>query len=209
MARPGLVDPRPLHGAGAVAFDAAGQRLAWAAGHEVRRYALDDGSEPQRLAIGHQVVDLGYAPDGVLWVIADVPQRWRDGVLQCRAGQVEAERLLAVDAEGAVVTAYMHSDGVGMLRRQVWLDSQCGVVEESLAPVPAGVTDAGADPGAPLGRDSLRIVNPEPTELAVRLEQVQLPSGAGVERAVQVSTDGRWWVLDGAQGRTLWRLERP
>lgn len=207
-ARPGLVDPRPLHGAGAVAFDPAGPRLAWAAGHEVRRYALDDGSEQPRLAIGHPVVDLGYAPDGALWVIADVPQLWRDGVLQCRAEQVEAERLLAADAEGAVVTGYMHSDGVGMLRRQVWLDSRCGLVEESLAPVPAGVTDAAADPGAPLGRAGLRIAQPEPADLAARLQQVQLPAGAGVERAVQVSADGQWWVLDGAQGRTLWRLDR-
>lgn len=208
-ARPGLVDPRPLHGAGAVAFDPAGRRLAWAAGHEVRRYALDDGSEQSRLAIGHQVVDLGYAPDGALWVVADVPQRWRDGVLQCRAAEVEAERLLAVDAEGAVVTAYLHSDGVGMLRRQIWLDPECGLVEERIGPVPAGVSDAGADPGAPLGRERLRIVRPEPTELAARLEQVQLPAGTGMKQAVQVSADGQWWVLEGAQGRTLWRLDRP
>jgi hypothetical protein len=208
-ALPGLVDPRPLHGAGAVAFDPTRPQLAWAAGHEVRRYALDDGSERPRMAIGSQVADLGYAPDGALWVVANEPQLWRDGALLCRASGVDGDRLLAVDAEGAVVTTYSHSDGVGMLRRQVWLDPQCGVVEDELEPVPAGVTSPDADPGAPLRRESLQVLRPGPADLEARLSQVQLPAGAGVKNAVRVSPDGRWWILEGVQGRTLWRLDRP
>ena len=49
----------------------------------------------------------------------------------------------------------------------------------------------------------------EYAELGARLAQVQLPAGAGVEQAVAVSPDGRWWVLAGVQGRTLWRREQP
>jgi len=207
--RPQLVDPRPLQGAGAVAFDPTAPRLAWAAGHELRRYVLDTGAEEQRLAIGHQVVDLGFAPDGALWVIADVPQLWRDGVRVCRADTVEADGLLAADAGGAVVAAYTHSDGVGMLRRQLRLDTQCDVIGERVDPVPAGVTDPGSDPGEGLGRSALRNARPGPADLAARLSEVRLPAGAGVKQAVQISPDGRWWVLEGAQGRTLWRLDRP
>lgn len=204
---PHLVDPRPLPGAGAVAFGPEQDWIAWAAGEEVRVLALGDraGAGERRVPVGSLVADLGVAPDGALWVIADVPQLWRDGAPACRAEGVEADRLLAVDGEGAVVAAYSHSDGTGMLRQQVWLDAQCDVVDERIAPLPAGVADAQSDPGAPLGRATLRALHPDPTELAQRLSAVRLPAGAGVELAVRVSDDGRWWVLDGAQGRTLWR----
>ena len=208
-AMPDLVDPRPLQGAGAVAFDPAHPRLAWAAGEEVRLFDLDDGDDARRLAIGNWVGDIGFAPDGALWVIAGAPQLWRDGALACRADGVEADRLFAIDDAGAVVAGYTHSDGVGMLRRQVWLDAQCGIVDENLAPMPEGITDSESDPGAPLGRATLQPVHSAAAELAERLSGVHLPAGAGVEQAVAVSPDGRWWVLEGAQGRTLWRRERP
>lgn len=204
-----LVDPRPLQGAGAVAFHPAQPTLAWAAGEEVRLRALDRDAGETRLPVGSWVSDLGFSPDGALWVIADVPQLWRDGARACSAQDVEADRLLAVDDAGAVVAAYSHSDGVGMLRRQVWLDRQCAVVEESIERLPAGVTDAHSDRGAPLGRASLQPLRPEQDDLAARLASVGLPAGAGVKQAVLVSPDRRWWVLDGAQGRTLWRLDPP
>lgn len=206
-AGPHLVDPRPLAAAGAVAFHPAQDWIAWAAGQEVRMLRLEGGGNAgeRRIPVGSPVVDLGVAPDGALWVIADVPQLWRDGAPVCRAEGVEADRLLAVDGQGAVVTAYSHSDGTGMLRQQFWLDAQCGVVDERIGPLPDGVADAESDPGAPLGRGTLRPLHPDRHELARRLSAVRLPAGAGVERAVLVSADGRWWVLDGAQGRTLWR----
>jgi len=206
---PDLVDPRPLQGAGAVAFDPARPRLAWAAGEEVRLSDLDNDGEARRLAIGSWVGDVGFAPDGAIWVIADAPQLWRDGALACRAEGVEADRLFAIDDAGAVVAGYTHSDGVGILRRQVWLDAQCGIVDENLAPMPEGITDSESDPGAPFGRATLQPVHPAAADLAERLSGVHLPAGAGVEQAVAVSPDGRWWVLEGAQGRTLWRRERP
>lgn len=204
-----LVDPRPLQGAGAVAFDPARPRLAWAAGEEVRLFDLGDGDDARRLGIGSWVGDVGFAPDGAVWVVAGAPQLWRAGERVCSAEGVEADRLFAIDDAGAVVAGYMHSDGVGMLRRQVWLDAQCGVVDEDLAPMPEGIVDSESDPGAPLGRATLRPTHPDPAELAERLSGVQLPAGAGVKQAVAVSPDGRWWVLEGAQGRTLWRRERP
>lgn len=207
--KPGLVDPRPLQGAGAVAFDPARPRLAWAAGEEVRVFDLAAGAEERRIAIGSWVDDVAVAPDGAVWVVAGVPQLWRDGAEACRAEGVEADRLLAVDGEGAVVAGYSHSDGVGMLRRQVWLDAQCGQAQEDTDRVADGVTDAEADPGAPLGRASLQRVHASAQALAERLSGMQLPAGAGVERAVAISSDGRWWVLEGAQGRTLWRTDRP
>ena len=204
---PHLVDPRPLHGAGAVAFDPARERVVWAAGEELRVLALDGNNRADegRARVGSAIADLGVAPDGALWVVADVPQLWRDGARVCRADGVEADRLLAVDGEGAVVTAYSHSDGVGALRRQVWLDAQCGVADERIAPLPDGVAGSASDPGAPLGRSTLRPLHQDTPALARQFSELRLPAGAGVERPVRVSDDGRWWVLEGAQGRTLWR----
>lgn len=202
-----LVDPRPLQGAGAVAFHPARSSLAWAAGEDVRIQELDAeaGAGERRIAVGDRVADLGFAPDGALWLIADVPQLWRDGAPVCRAEGLEADRLLAVDAHGAVVAAYSHSDGVGMLRRQVWIDTQCNVADEQVERLSERAADAGSDPGAPLGRATLRAQRPDAAALARLLSTMRLPAGAGVERAVLVSADRRWWVLDGAQGRTLWR----
>ena len=204
-----LIDPHPLPGAGAVAFDPAQPQLAWAAGEEVRIARLGDGTDARRMPVGAWVSDLGFAPDAALWIVAGTPQLWRDGARACSADAVEADRLLAIDAQGAVVAGYTHSDGVGMLRRQVWLGPDCAVVEARLDPVPAGVNDAEADPGAPLGRASLRRVHEPAGALAQRMAGVQLQAGAGVDRAVAVSDDGRWWVLEGAQGRTLWRIAPP
>lgn len=213
--RPTLVDPRPLPGAGAVAFDPVEARLAWAAGEEVRLHrlaAVPDaaaGAGDRRLPVGSRVSDLGFAPDGALWVVAGVPQLWRGGAPVCRATGVEADRLLAVDGEGAVVAAYRHSDGVGMLRRQVWLDARCAVAGERLDPLPPDMAGADEDPGAPLGRSSLRPPRQDAAALARQLSRLRLPAGAGVEQAVRVSPDGGWWVLEGAQGRTLWRRAQP
>ena len=195
---------RMLPGAGAVAFDPAQPRVAWAAGEDIRTLHLVRGSESKH-PVGAWVTDVGFAPDGALWVIAGDAQLWRDGAVVCRA-DVEVDRLLGIDAQGAVAAGYTHADGTGMLRHQVWLDVSCNVSSEQTDPLPAGVTDAEADPGAPLRRPSLR-----PPRMSVAGDgsgpPTDLPKGA---RPIAASADGRWWVIEDAAGRALWtRQSRP
>ena len=202
---PSIAAPlRMLPGAGAVAFDPSHPRVAWAAGEEIRTLDLVRGSE-SRHPVGSWVTDVGFAPDGALWVVAGEAQLWRDGALACRA-DVELDRLLGIDAQGAVAAGYTHADGTGMLRHQVWLDDSCNVSSEQTDPVPAGVADAEADPGAPLRRPSLR-----PPRMSVPGNgsgpSTDLPKGA---RPIAASADGRWWVIEDAAGRALWtRQSRP
>lgn len=195
---------RALPGAGAVAFDPSRPRVAWAAGEEIRILDLVRGSE-SRHAVGSWVTDLGFAPDGALWVVAGGAQLWREGTVACRT-DVELDRLLGIDAQGAVAAAYTHADGIGMLRHQVWFDGRCAVSSEQTDPLPAAVADAEADPGAPLRRASLR--PPRMVEPASGSEPfTDLPGGA---RPIASSADGRWWVIEDAAGRALWpRQSRP
>ena len=187
---------RDLPGAGAVAFDPTSPRLAWAAGNDVRILDLRSG-EQHSLAVGATVDDLGFAPDGSLWVVADQPARWRAGAPACRARGVEADRLLALDAQGAVVAGYSHSDGVGTLRRQVWLDERCSIVDESIQPLPPDVQDAESDAGEPLRRASLRPPR--------RVPPSSPPPPDGLQaRPIAASADGRWWVFDHDGVRFLW-----
>jgi hypothetical protein len=148
---------------------------------------------------------VGFAPDGALWVLAGDAQLWRDGALACRA-DVEVDRLLGIDAQGAVAAGYAHADGTGMLRHQVWLDESCALSGEQTDPVPPGVSDAEADLGAPLRRPSLR-----PPRMSVPADGSaplkDWPKGA---RPIAASADGRWWVIEDAAGRALWsRRSRP
>lgn len=186
-------DPRsgvvPLTGAGAVAFAPSGNTLAWASGRAVRLRDLASGDE-RVLDAGADVTDLGYSPDGALWVVAGQPALWRDGQRVCVAGDLDADRLLGADAQGAVVAGYQHSDGVGMLRHQAWLDTTCALVRERTDPVSRGVDSAEADPGAPLLRASL----------APRASAPAASRGAGI---VAESRDGAWQVVEGPSGRVL------
>lgn len=188
--------PRALPGAGAVSFDPTGSRLAWAAGEQVRVLDLASGAEARHDA-GAWITDLGFAPDGSLWVIAGQAQRWRDGAMACRAQGIDLDRLLAMDAEGVVAAGYSQSDGVGALRHQVWLDAQCRLDAETTDPLPTGVQDAEADRGAPLRRTSLQPSHPSPAKPA-------LPEELAGAKAVAASADGRWWVIEDAAGRRLW-----
>ena len=202
---PSIAAPlRMLPGAGAVAFDPSHPRVAWAAGEEIRMLDLAQDAE-SRHPVGAWVTDVGFAPDGALWVVAGDAQLWRDGAVACHA-DVELDRLLGIDAQGVVAAGYTHADGAGMLRHQVWLDTSCNVSSEQTDPVPAGVSDAEADPGAPLRRTSLRA-----PRMYVPADGAALPSdwpkGA---RPIAVSADGRWWVIEDAAGRALWtRQPRP
>lgn len=202
---PSIAAPlRMLPGAGAVAFDPSQPRVAWAAGEEIRMLDLAQDAE-SRHPVGAWVTDVGFAPDGALWVIAGDAQLWRDGAVACRA-DVELDRLLGIDAQGAVAAGYTHADGTGMLRRQIWLDASCNVSSEQTDPVPAGVSNAEADPGAPLRRPSLRAPRMSvPADGAAA--PTDWPKGA---RPIAVSADGRWWVIEDAAGRALWtRQSRP
>lgn len=202
---PSIAAPlRMLPGAGAVAFDPSHPRVAWAAGEEIRMLDLAQGAE-SRHPVGAWVTDVGFAPDGALWVLAGDTQLWRKGAVACRA-DVELDRLLGIDAQGAVAAGYTHADGTGMLRHQVWLDGSCKVSSEQTDPVPAGVADAEADPGAPLQRASLRAPRMDvPANGAA--PPTDWPRGA---RPIAASADGRWWVIEDAAGRALWtRQPRP
>lgn len=189
---------RELPGAGAVAFDPAAPRLAWAAGERVRVIDLDSGEEVE-YAVGAWVDDLGFASDGSLWLLAGEAEHWRDGERLCRTQALDVERLLALDAQGAVVAGYSHSDGVGMLRRQVWLDPACAVTAESTRSLPAGVDDAESDPGEPLRRDSLQAPRTLPLAAGPPLQA----------RPVAASRDGRWWVFEEGGIRSLWDAGPP
>lgn len=186
--------PRALPGAGPVSFDPTGPRLAWAAGEQVHVLDFESRTEARHDA-GAWISDLGFAPDGSLWVIAGHAQRWHAGAMACRAPGIDLDRLLAADAQGVVAAGYSQSDGVGTLRHQVWLDTQCRLDAETIDPLPAGIQDAEADPGAPLRRASLRASHPSPPPLP------EAPAGA---RAVAASADGRWWVVEDTAGRRLW-----
>lgn len=180
----------PLTGAGAVAFDPSARTLAWASGASLRMRDLASGDE-RSLAIASEVTDLGFAPDGALWVVAGQPALWRDGKAVCRVQDFDADRLLAVDAEGAVVTSYTHSDGVGMVRHQFWVDAACRVTQSRTDPMPASVDNADADPGAPLVRASLAPPR-------------QLPGSMSRKGGlVAASSDGKWQVVETPAGRVL------
>ena len=181
-----------LPGAGAVAFDGANARIAWSSGSDVRIRELASGAVTP-LAAGASVADLGYAPDGALWTVGGDVVRWQGGKPACSA-QVDADRLLGVDAQGVVVAGYGHSDGAGMLRHQAWLDNACRVTHERTDPLPANISDAETDPGAPLQRDSLHAPR-MPAETAPAL-----PAGT---RAIASTPDGRYWVIEVAGERRL------
>lgn len=180
----------PLVGAGAVAFAPSGETLAWASGSSVRLRALASGEE-HAFAAGGDVTDLGYAPDGALWIVAGTPALWRDGQRVCSAPGMQADRLLGADVQGAVVAGYQHSDGVGMLRHQAWLDLRCAVVRERTDPLPRGVDDAEADAGAPMLRTSLA-----PARRSAA-------AGTRDRGVIAQSRDGAWQVVDTASGRIL------
>ncbi len=190
---------RALPGAGAVAFDPMGARLAWAAGSEVRILDLGAGTTSALAAAGW-IDDLGFAPDGSLWTVGERVQRWQGATAVCTTEGVDADRLLAVDAQGAVVAGYARSDGVGMLRHQVWLDAACRVTGDSTQSLPAGIADAEADPGAALGRASLRAPRVSPPAASSAM------AGMPGAKAVVASADGRWLVVDVGGQRSLWKL---
>jgi hypothetical protein len=205
-----ITQARPLAGAGAVAFDAASATLAWADGEQVRLLDLA-GGEVQTIAAGAPVSDLGYSPQGDLWIVAGHVERHRGATVACRSDNVDMQRLLAVDGEGVAAAGYAYSDGIGPVRHQVWLDDACRLQRESTAPLPRETADADADSGEAPGRASLQAPRAVPSVWLRRIDGARLRLDRGPALALPstpaaVSPDGRWWVFGAPGQRTLWRL---
>lgn len=205
-----ITQARPLAGAGAVAFDAASATLAWADGEQVRVLDLA-GGEVHMIAVGATVSDLGYSPQGDLWIVAGRVERHRGATVACRNGNIDMQRLLGVDGEGVAAAGYAYSDGVGPIRHQVWLDDACHLQRESTAPLPHGISDTDADPGEAPGRASLQAPRGVPPAWLRRIDGAHLRLDRGPALALPsapaaVSPDGRWWVFGTPGQRTLWRL---
>jgi len=208
-----LTDRRVLTGAGAVAFHPTRPQLVWAQGQGLSVLDLDS-DERSEIRVAAIVSDLGFAPDGNLWVIAGHATRWRDGAQACRSDGADLDRLLGTDAAGIVAAGYSHSDGIGPIRHQLWIDNACQLEQESTEPLPAGIRDAEADNGGKPWRDSLRSPRALPAQLPWKIQNARvlvdrqspivLPSSP-----IAVSADGRWWIFDEAGQRVLWRLAEP
>ncbi|MEZ0472631.1 hypothetical protein [Luteimonas salinilitoris] len=208
-----LAEPQPLPGAVAVAFHPARPLLAWADGETLRTLDLDNGTS-EATPVGHWIADLAFSPQGDLWLAADSAQRWRDGTAACRSEPYALDRLLGVDAAGVTAASYTHGDGIGPLRRQVWIDNDCRLEHETTAPLPAGVRNAGDDPGAAPWRETLRPVHALPEALPGRIDgdRIRLDDATAIAlpgRPMAVSPDGRWWVLEHDGEPALWRLDEP
>jgi hypothetical protein len=207
---PAITQSRPLAGAGAVAFDAVSATLAWADGEHVRLLDLA-GGEVQTIPAGATVSDLGYSPQGDLWIVAGHIERRHGATVACRSRETDMQRLLGVDGDGIAAAGYAYSDGIGPLRHQIWLDEACHLQRESTAPLPDGVSDADADPGEAHGRASLHAPRAVPPAWLHRIDGDRLRFNRGPVLALPsapaaVSPDGRWWVFGAPGQRTLWRL---
>ncbi|MGO0999702.1 hypothetical protein [Lysobacter sp. CA196] len=187
--------PRLLAGAGAVAFHPSRPLLAWSDGK--RWHVLDLRSRRVAdFATDSEIADLGYAPDGDLWLVADHAERWRDDRLGCRSDAADLSRVLGTANDGLAAAGYGQSDGVGPLRRPVWIDRRCAIARYPAEPLPAGVADASADDGGIAGKDT----RPPRAVPAGFVAPADTPA-----KPVAVSHDGRWWVGETAGRLLLYR----
>lgn len=178
---------------GPLAFHPQRDELTWAQGRDAHRLDLASGRS-ERLQAGADIADLAYADDGALWLAAGAPERWQAGRRACRGDGVDLSRVFGADRDdGARMASYGYADGRGPIRHQYWLDARCQVRRDSVAPLPAGVSDSAADPGETPASGDAR---------ATTLRGAVRPAADGV---VAVSRDGRWRVIERAGER---RLER-
>lgn len=187
--------PRLLAGAGAVAFHPSRPLLAWSDGKRWHVLDLHTGRVAD-FATDSEIADLGYAPDGDLWLVADHAERWRDGELGCRSDAADLSRVLGSADDGLAAAGYGHSDGVGPLRHPVWIDLRCGLTRYPAEPLPAGVADAASDPGVVAGKRT------QPPRAVPAGFVAPADSSA---KPVAVSHDGRWWVGEDTGRLLLYR----
>lgn len=124
--------------AGPVAFDPTRGRLVLAAGDQLR--VLDgSGALLEKWSVGTGVQDLAFAPDGTLWVLlSGAVARVRDGVVQCRAEDLQADLLLGVDASGALNLTAITWLETGAWGELLSVDSACAVTRGELTrPAPS------------------------------------------------------------------------
>lgn len=187
--------PRLLPGAGAVAFHPSRPLLAWSDGK--RWHVLDLHTDRVADFTGEtEIADLGYAPDGDLWLVGDRAERWRDGQRSCRSEAADLSRVLGTARAGIAAAGYGHSDGVGPLRHPVWIDTHCGITRYPGEPLPAGVADASADHGGVDGQDT------QPPRAVPK--GFVAPAGTSA-KPIAVSHDDRWWVGEDAGRLHLYR----
>lgn len=178
---------------GPLSFHPQRDELAWAQGREWFRLDLGSGRS-ERFQADADIADIAYADDGALWLAAGAPQRWLQGRRICRGDGVDLSRAFGADRDGMRMASYGHDDAQGPIRHQYWFDRQCRIRRDSLAPLPAGVTDSAADPGEAHGAADAR---------AAKLRNAAQPAADGT---VAVSRDGRWRVIERGGERRLERV---
>ena len=182
----------------------------WAAGTRLRasprwRFGCRRPGRPSPLR-GSRVTDLGVAPDGALWVVADVPVARRSGGVprRGRASRPPAgrgSRGCGGGRDTGIRTAPACCAARSGWRRVArWSASRRSV---------AGEHGRG-------GRRSGRAAGPSRPASAAPGCARSGPAAAAGARPVLTGTapwwppaEGRSWVLEGAQGRTLWRRAQP
>jgi len=179
---------------GPLSFHPHHDELSWAQGRDWYRLDLSSGRD-ERFQAEADIADLAYADDGALWLAAGAPQRWLQGRRTCRGDNADLSRAFGADRDGMRMASYGHDDAQGPIRHQYWFDPQCRARRDSLAPLPAGLTDSAADPGEASGAVDTR---------AAKLRNAAQPSADGT---TAVSRDGRWRVVERGGERKLERVD--
>lgn len=178
---------------GPLSFHPQRDELSWAQGRDWHRLDLSNGRS-EHFQAEADIADLAYADDGALWLAAGAPQRWLQGRRTCRGDNADLSRAFGADHDGMRMASYGHDDTQGPIRHQYWFDPQCRARRDSLAPLPAGITDSAADPGETSGSDDA---------LAAKLRSATQPTADGT---IAVSRDGRWRVVERGGERKLERV---
>lgn len=184
---------RTLPASGPLAFHPHRDELVWADGRDWYRLDLRNGRREGFHADG-DIADLAYAADGAVWLAAGHAERWQAGRRDCRGDADGISRVFGAQADGgARVAGYRHSDGIGPLRHQYWLDTRCRALREEIAPLPPGLGDPALDTGT------------SPADTAAAVPDLRAGPRPAADGTLAVSYDRRWRVIvrDGER-----RLER-
>lgn len=174
---------RTLPASGPLAFHPHRDELIWADGRDGYRLDLRSGQRQGFHADG-AIVDLAYAADGAVWLAAGHAERWQGDRRACRGDADGITRVFGAEGDGgARVAGYRHSDGIGPLRHQYWLDPRCRALREEIAPLPPGVSDPTLDSGA------------APATAAATVADWRAGPRPAADGTLAVSHDRRWRVI--------------